>query len=530
MLETLDIQGRIDLAREAAFRLGGLEVDPSRLVVVRGEASVQIEPRVMAVLVTLAQADGRVVSRDELVDRCWDGRIVGDNALQRVISRLRHLSHELGSFEIETITKVGYMLRPAIEDLPPADAPPPGPDPLAPPQPEPVPADAPAIAEANRRGILLGVGAALLAGAAGLAGWRALRGDTGAASSAEQLVQRSRDLQLAAMPDGTQQSIAFLKRATELDPASADAWGALALAYRDRLDENGGEGPPADADWVRSAARRALEIDSRNLEAQLALATIQPNFRHWAENEKTLRSLAQGRSPHSALDEALGWLLCDTGRWNDSLLLFRRALAHEPFHPGNQLILAWGLWGSGNLAEADHLLARALELWPAFGALWRTRFDFLATTGRPLEAIALVEDEARLPPLPAMRIAPPYDLMRRFARAMADGEGPAQEALADEISARRGELGTYSTLTFLAALGRIDQALDLLEGYFFGDATRPPPGPLSRRKTSILFSTKGAPLRSSPRHADIIRRVGLDAYWRETGTRPDVVPAWQPGA
>ena len=43
----------------------------------------------MQVLVALAAADGAIVGRDDLTRRCWEGRVVGEDAINRVISRLR---------------------------------------------------------------------------------------------------------------------------------------------------------------------------------------------------------------------------------------------------------------------------------------------------------------------------------------------------------------------------------------------------------------------------------------------------------
>jgi TolB-like protein/DNA-binding winged helix-turn-helix (wHTH) protein len=111
----------IDLAGEADFNLGDLQVSPSTRGVIRGGERETLEPRVMQVLVALAQAGGRVVSRDELIVRCWDGRIVGEDAINRAIGRLRHLSEVdyKESFVIETIPRVGYRLLLAIAPLPP---------------------------------------------------------------------------------------------------------------------------------------------------------------------------------------------------------------------------------------------------------------------------------------------------------------------------------------------------------------------------------------------------------------------------
>jgi DNA-binding winged helix-turn-helix (wHTH) protein/Tol biopolymer transport system component len=102
----------IDLAREADFFLGTLEVTPSTREVIRGGERELLEPRVMQVLVALYRAGGRVVSRDELIARCWEGRIVGEDAINRAIGRLRRLSDvdPGNSFVIETIARVGYRL------------------------------------------------------------------------------------------------------------------------------------------------------------------------------------------------------------------------------------------------------------------------------------------------------------------------------------------------------------------------------------------------------------------------------------
>ena len=102
----------INLARVAPFRLGALDVSPATRQLQRGERRETLEPRIMQVLVALRRADGAVVSRDDLIAGCWDGRIVGDNAIQRTISRLRDIAEGIGSgcFHLETVNKVGYRL------------------------------------------------------------------------------------------------------------------------------------------------------------------------------------------------------------------------------------------------------------------------------------------------------------------------------------------------------------------------------------------------------------------------------------
>lgn len=103
----------ITLAREPAFRLGAVEVRPSTREAVIGDEREVLEPRVMQVLVALAKADGEVVTRDDLMTLCWEGRVVGDDALNRVIGKIRRLAARPDSgFALETIRKVGYRLAP----------------------------------------------------------------------------------------------------------------------------------------------------------------------------------------------------------------------------------------------------------------------------------------------------------------------------------------------------------------------------------------------------------------------------------
>ncbi|MDE2473860.1 MAG: winged helix-turn-helix domain-containing protein [Alphaproteobacteria bacterium] len=73
-----------------------------------------LEPRVMQVLIALVEADGAVVSRDDLIQRCWQGRVVSEDAINRCIGQLRRLakSGDEPCFTIECIPRVGYRLLP----------------------------------------------------------------------------------------------------------------------------------------------------------------------------------------------------------------------------------------------------------------------------------------------------------------------------------------------------------------------------------------------------------------------------------
>lgn len=106
--------GPESLANLPPFAVGPLSVEPA-LRNIRGPNGREavIEPLVMQVLIALAGAYPAPSSRDDLVAACWNRRIVGDDAVNRVISNLRRqLAFVAGDgVAIETIAKVGYRLK-----------------------------------------------------------------------------------------------------------------------------------------------------------------------------------------------------------------------------------------------------------------------------------------------------------------------------------------------------------------------------------------------------------------------------------
>jgi DNA-binding winged helix-turn-helix (wHTH) protein/tetratricopeptide (TPR) repeat protein len=105
------IRAPIILSHEHSFRIADIEIHPSTREVRFASESAIIEPRVMQMLIALRRANGAVVNKDDLMQSCWEGRIVGEDAINRVVSRLRSVAEKSGrQFRIETVTKVGYRL------------------------------------------------------------------------------------------------------------------------------------------------------------------------------------------------------------------------------------------------------------------------------------------------------------------------------------------------------------------------------------------------------------------------------------
>jgi DNA-binding winged helix-turn-helix (wHTH) protein/TolB-like protein/Tfp pilus assembly protein PilF len=104
---------------EQGFRIGDWEVLPARAELRRGDEVERPEPKVMETLLALAESDGEVLSRDELVEKVWGGRPVADDPINQCISKLRGA---LGDREkpyryVEALVKRGYRLKLPVQLL-----------------------------------------------------------------------------------------------------------------------------------------------------------------------------------------------------------------------------------------------------------------------------------------------------------------------------------------------------------------------------------------------------------------------------
>ena len=102
------------------FRIAGCRVDPSTLRVICAGQDTRLESKAMQMLVYLADNAGRVVSRDELEEQIWSGRVVTGDVVTNTIAKLRRVFKDdaRNPHVIETVPKTGYRL---IAQVMPAD-------------------------------------------------------------------------------------------------------------------------------------------------------------------------------------------------------------------------------------------------------------------------------------------------------------------------------------------------------------------------------------------------------------------------
>ena len=110
---------------QQGFQLGQWRVYPNQGLLEGEDCQAHLEPKIMEVLVYLAEHQDEVVRRDDLISEVWSGTIVTDEALSRAISVLRTRlgDNRLTPTYIQTLPKVGYRLLMPVAPLEaPADA------------------------------------------------------------------------------------------------------------------------------------------------------------------------------------------------------------------------------------------------------------------------------------------------------------------------------------------------------------------------------------------------------------------------
>jgi DNA-binding winged helix-turn-helix (wHTH) protein/tetratricopeptide (TPR) repeat protein len=514
----------VRLARERPFRLGAVDVRPATREVIGPRGRQVVEPRVMQVLVALAQAKGEVLTRDDLTARCWDGRIVGEDAISRVISHLRRLSEGLGrdGWTLETVTKVGYRLIPSgqAREGPTApavsDSPPPS----------------------SRRLILGGALGAAATAAIGTAGYFAWRARTPSHARAKLLLEKGVEALRQGSLEQNAQAVAFLREAVGLAPGDADAWGALALAYHSSLLYTPPQRQPGVFAQASAAARRALELDPDNPRGAAAMALLTPVYRNWRAAETVFERAMRLYPGEPLLAMAYNRLLLGVGRMREAVPFAQLGVGADGFAPFYRHALAQSLWGAGRIEEAEIELGKARTRWPRHYALWFLQFYLWAHTGRADRAVAMGADMASRPiGIPDADI----EISLTGARAMAGGVA-ADIDRATEIqlaAARRGVGYAENAMSWLSGFGRLDDAFAVARAMYFAEGFSIALQRFSqdqgrylvarRYATHHLFMPAAAAMRRDRRWPKLMTDLGIADYWRATGRRPDD-PAWARGA
>ncbi len=101
------------------YRFGAYAVDSEKFELTRSGELIAVQPQVFALLVFLIENRDRVVSKDEIIDNVWAGRIVGDGTLNARINALRRALGDDGNSQkmIKTLPRQGFRFVNELEPI-----------------------------------------------------------------------------------------------------------------------------------------------------------------------------------------------------------------------------------------------------------------------------------------------------------------------------------------------------------------------------------------------------------------------------
>jgi len=300
--------------------------------------------------------------------------------------------------------------------------------------------------------------------------------------------------------EGLKKSIEHFRRAIELEPAWGLAHAGLADAYQ--VMGSNGILPGREAyPKARAGALKALELDPNLAEAHAALSAEMRDYEwDWVGAEREIKRALELNPSYATAHQTYAFNLISMGRPREAVAAIDRARRLDPLSPRINTNVGYLRFFARDYEGAVEALRKAVDLDPrgAFGGLAET---YLAQ-GRRADAINAADELVR-------HATGGIDLARRAAIYAAAGRPDEARRQIAQLENPASPINVPPTWLALAytSLGENDRALAVLEKGF-------------AERSLFAFLLKGNPgfdpLRSNPRFADLLRRMGLP---------PDDLPA-----
>ena len=300
--------------------------------------------------------------------------------------------------------------------------------------------------------------------------------------------------------EGYKKGIGFFQQAIDKDPGYALAYTGLAEAY------NGLGGfpymPPREAfPKAKAAVTKALELDDTLAEAHAALGYVELYFDwNWASAEQEFRRAIE-LNPNSAVSHQhySEWLLL-RAQFDESIAEAERAQELDPLSQQVVGMLAYTYWFARRYDESIAQNKKALDLYPDAAWLRTSLARAYVMKGMNAQAIAecdKIAEQDKAITTENQGVTSQLGWIYAVSGRRADALKIAQEY--KDLSSH-AFVDFYGVAAIYAGLGEKDEAFRLLEkGY-------------EQRSNNMLYLATDPPfegIRSDPRYADLLRRIGL---------------------
>lgn len=315
-------------------------------------------------------------------------------------------------------------------------------------------------------------------------------------SEAYQLYLKGRFYWNKRTPADFHKAIAFFEQAIAKDPNYALAYSGLADSYA--LLPGYGEGRPRE--WMpkaKEAAQKALALDDNLSEAHASLGQIIGGYDYdFAGAERQLQRAIVLNPNYASAHQWRAENLSTLERFDEALVESRRALELDPLSLIINRIYADVLMDARRYDEALEQYRKTLELDPNFVTTHFFLGRAYEAKGQYDQAVAEYNKAFELSNVPAARL---QELKETYAKG--GWKAYWQDVLKGTLErAKTNYQSPFVIALFYARLGQKDEAFAYLEkGYTERDF----------RVTLIKVSFEFDSLRSDPRFADLVKRIGL---------------------
>jgi len=293
-----------------------------------------------------------------------------------------------------------------------------------------------------------------------------------------------------------QHGLDYFGRAVAADPDFALAYVGIADTY-DLLGFYGALPPTNAYPEAKKAAQKALSLDDSLAEAYTTLADVQLHYDYdWKAAEQGFRSAIQRNPNYPVAHHWYAVLLALSGRSAESLTQMEHASKLDPASLAITGDMALHYFHAGQYDQTVAQSKKCLELDPNYHMCHVWLASAYVEKSMYTEAIAHFQRAIELQPDNLFAVA-----LLGNAYARSGQPAKAREVIRNlqRLSTRR-YVGAANFAIVYCGLGEIDHALEWIErGYQQRD-------PLLTR---MKFHPVTVPLRSDPRFAELVRRVGF---------------------
>jgi serine/threonine protein kinase/tetratricopeptide (TPR) repeat protein len=298
-------------------------------------------------------------------------------------------------------------------------------------------------------------------------------------------------------PESLNKSIEYFQQATDKDPNYALGYAGLADSYSMLGSPVGGISPREKFPKAKAAALKALELDDTLAEAYAALVLVRLRYDwDWLAAEREIKRAVELNPNYSMTHQLYADYLRVMGRPDEAIAEIKRAQELEPLSLNTNAVVGVHFYFARQYDQAIEQCQKTLELDSNFAPAHLFLGWAYVQKARYEEAIAAVKKATLLSPGDLRPLS-----ALGYAYAMSGQTGEAMNIL-DQLKelSRRRYISPHDRAIIYAGLGEKEQAFAWLDNAY---ADRSWPLPLL--KVDPRFDS----LRSDPRFADLVRRIGL---------------------